>query len=76
MAGLSATGYFQMSALLGVLAGGFWADRWSRRTPLARIYVPALGLTIAGAALFLAERLLSRFSIQSRGAAPLPSRAS
>ena len=54
VAGLSATGYFQMSALIGVLVGGFWADRWSRRTPLARIYVPALGLTVAGAALFLA----------------------
>ena len=54
VAGLSATGYFQMAALLGVLAGGYWADRWSVRTELARIYVPALGLGIAAIALFTA----------------------
>ena len=55
-AGFSATGYFQMSALLGVLVGGYWADRWSRRTELARIFVPALGLCVAAAALFTAAR--------------------
>ena len=55
-AGFSATGYFQLSALVGVMAGGFWADFWSRRTELARIYVPALGLVVAAAALFAAAR--------------------
>lgn len=56
VAGFSATGYFQMSALVGVLVGGYWADRWSRRTELARIFVPALGLCCAALALFAAAR--------------------
>jgi sugar phosphate permease len=56
VAGFSATGYFQMSALVGVLVGGYWADRWSRGTELARIFVPALGLCCAALALFAAAR--------------------
>lgn len=55
-AGLSATGYFQLSALVGVLVGGYWADRWSRRTERARIFVPALGLAVAALALFTSAR--------------------
>jgi len=46
-AGLSATGYANVAALPGMLVGGVWADRWSRRTRRARMYVPAIGLVIA-----------------------------
>ncbi len=53
VAGLSATGYFQASSLVGVLVGGFWADAWSKRNPRGRIYVPALGLLLAAPALMM-----------------------
>lgn len=53
VAGLSATGYFQASSLVGVLVGGFWADAWSRTNPRGRIYVPLIGLLIAAPALVL-----------------------
>jgi len=52
-AGLSATGYLQAAAMVGVVCGGFWSDAWSRRNPRARIYVPVLGLLISGPALLL-----------------------
>jgi len=45
-AGLSATGYANVAAVPGMLVGGIWADRWSRRNPRARMYVPAIGLLI------------------------------
>ena len=53
-AGLSATGYMNTAALLGVLLGGVWADRWSRRNARAPILVPAVGLCIAGPMILLA----------------------
>ncbi len=53
VAGMSATGYYQASSLVGVLLGGFWADAWSRTNPRGRIYVPALGLLIAAPALVM-----------------------
>lgn len=53
VAGLSATGYLQVSALVGVLVGGYWADKWSRSNPRARIYVPVVGLCVAAPALLL-----------------------
>lgn len=53
VAGLSATGYLQVSALVGVLVGGYWADEWSRSNPRARLYVPVVGLCIAAPALLL-----------------------
>jgi MFS family permease len=52
-AGLSATGYLNMAALLGVLIGGAWADRWARTNERARIWVPFLGLLIAGPGLWI-----------------------
>ncbi|RFC45468.1 MAG: MFS family permease/MFS family permease [Verrucomicrobia bacterium] len=52
-AGLSATGYIQAASFLGVLAGGAWADRWSRTNPRARALVPALGFCVAGPFLYL-----------------------
>lgn len=53
-AGMSATGYIQAASLVGALAGGAWADRWSRRNPRARALVPAIGYFAAGPCLFLA----------------------
>lgn len=52
-AGLSATGYIQAASFLGVLAGGAWADRWSRTNPRARALVPALGFCVAGPFLYV-----------------------
>lgn len=51
--GLSATGYLQFAALFGVLIGGYWADRWSRRNERGRIYVPLIGLLLAAPAILL-----------------------
>ena len=53
-AGFSATGYLSGAALLGMLVGGGLADRWSLRNERGRIYVPAIGLLIAGPGILLA----------------------
>lgn len=54
-AGLSATGYLQPAAWLGLLIGGAWADRWSRRHRKGRIFVTAIGLCAAAPALLFAS---------------------
>lgn len=56
-AGLSATIYLNGSALLGVLIGGAWADRWSRTNERGRIYVPMIGLLVASPAILLASTI-------------------
>ncbi len=53
-AGLSATGYLQAAALVGVLVGGVWADRWSRTNPRAPIFVPVVGLSLAAPGILFA----------------------
>ncbi|HVU87573.1 MAG TPA: MFS transporter [Pirellulales bacterium] len=53
-AGISATGYLQAAALVGVLFGGAWADRWSRTNRRGPILVPALGLCLAAPGILLA----------------------
>ena len=55
MAGLYATGYLYPAAIVGLLVGGFWADRWSRSNPRARILVPLIGLCIAAPSIFIAS---------------------
>ncbi len=55
VAGLYATGYLYPAAIVGLLLGGFLADRWSRTNRLARIHVPAIGLCIAAPCIFLAS---------------------
>lgn len=55
MAGLYATGYFYPTAIVGLLLGGFLADRWSRTNPRARILVPIIGLCIAAPCIFIAS---------------------
>lgn len=54
-AGLYATGYVQITALIGVLLGGTLADRWSRTNARARLLLPAIGLLIAAPSVFLAS---------------------
>lgn len=52
-AGLYATGYLYPVAMVGVLLGGFLADRWHRFNPRARILVPAIGLAVAAPFVFI-----------------------
>jgi len=54
-AGIFATGYFHAASFVGVLAGGYLADRWSRKNKRARILLPAIGLLVAAPAVFLAS---------------------
>ena len=52
MAGVSATLYVNIAALFGVIAGGWIADRWMRKTMRGRIYVSAIGMLCIIPALF------------------------
>ncbi len=52
-AGISATSFLAVAMVVGKLAGGAWADRWSRTNERARILVPAIGLFIAAPATLL-----------------------
>jgi MFS family permease len=54
VSGLSATGYVQAGAVVGVFLGGFLADRWSAKDPRGRIWVTMAGLLIAAPGLLLA----------------------
>ena len=51
-AGVSAVLYVQFASLLGVGIGGWWADRWMRRSNRGRIYVSAIGMSFFLPALF------------------------
>jgi sugar phosphate permease len=53
-AGISATGYGNLTELAGLAIGGFWADRWSRTEERGRIYVLAIGVCAAVPGVFLA----------------------
>ena len=67
-AGVTASLYWQLAAIVGAVIGGWLADRWMRRGPRGRIWVSAIGIgliipamfgvgnagTLAVAALFLA----------------------
>ena len=53
-AGMSATGYIQAASFAGIVAGGLWADRWSRTNRRGRILVPMIGFLAAAPALFMA----------------------
>ncbi|MDX1963956.1 MAG: MFS transporter [Pirellulales bacterium] len=52
LAGVSATLYVNLAALVGVFAGGWLADGWMRQNIRGRIYVSALGMTLLIPALF------------------------
>jgi predicted MFS family arabinose efflux permease len=45
--GILATGYLQVACFAGVIAGGFLADWWSRRSDRGPIVVTAVGLLLA-----------------------------
>jgi MFS transporter, Spinster family, sphingosine-1-phosphate transporter len=51
-AGVSATLYWTVAAIVGAFLGGWLADRWSRRTIRGRIYVSAIGMSFIIPALF------------------------
>ena len=51
-AGVSATLYWQVASIIGVLVGGWLADRWMRRTQRGRIYVSAIGMALIIPAMF------------------------
>ncbi len=53
-AGLSATAYYQGASIVGVLFGGWWADRWSRTRADAPMQVPLIGMAVAAPAILLA----------------------
>ena len=52
-AGISSTAFIQAASFAGVLIGGFWADRWSRRNIKGRLFVPVIGFTFGGPFLFI-----------------------
>jgi MFS family permease len=52
-AGLSTTLYLNLAGMLGMLVGGAWADRWSRRNEYARINVATIGVFLAAPAILL-----------------------
>jgi len=51
-AGVAATLYWQVAAVVGAVAGGWLADRWTRRNPRGRIFVSALGMSMIIPAMF------------------------
>lgn len=46
-------GYIYSGSLVGMVVGGYWADRWSRRSPRARIWVGVIGVLVATPAILL-----------------------
>jgi MFS family permease len=51
-AGISATAFIQVASFIGVIAGGFLADRWSVKNVRGRLYIPFIGFIIGGPFLF------------------------
>ena len=52
LAGVSATLYWQVAAIVGAVAGGWLADRWMRRSARGRIFTSALGMALIVPAMF------------------------
>jgi MFS family permease len=50
-AGVSATLYWMLAAILAALFGGWLADRWMQRTDRGRIYTSALGMVLIAVAM-------------------------
>lgn len=55
VAGMYATAFLYPISIIGLILGGFWADRWSRSNPRGRILVPAIGFCIAAPCIFMAS---------------------
>lgn len=52
-AGLYTTTTLNLAAIVGMLVGGAWADRWSRTQEKARLLVPVVGLSAAAVGVLL-----------------------
>ena len=52
LAGVSATLYWQVAAIVGAVTGGWLADRWMRKNVRGRIYVSAIGMSLIVPAMF------------------------
>jgi MFS family permease len=50
-AGVSASLFWMLAAIAAALAGGWLADRWTRRTPRGRIYTSAIGVFLIAVAM-------------------------
>lgn len=50
-AGVSATLYWMVAAIVAAVVGGWLADRWMRRTARGRIYTSAIGMLLIAAAM-------------------------
>jgi len=59
MAGLSATAYLQIASVLGVITGGFLADKLAKRHRAGRMIAQAAGLLLGVPFIFLAGWTLS-----------------
>jgi len=51
-AGVAATVYWQLAAIVGAIWGGWLADMWMRRRERGRIYVSAIGMALIVPAIF------------------------
>jgi MFS family permease len=51
-AGVAATVYWQVAAIVGAVLGGWLADRWMRHHPRGRIFVSAIGMSLIVPAIF------------------------
>jgi MFS family permease len=51
-AGVAATLYWQVAAIIGVVAGGWLADYWMRFHQRGRIFVSAMGMTLIAPAIY------------------------
>ena len=56
-AGLTSMGYIYGGSLVGMVVGGYWADRWSRKSPRARIWVGVIGVLLATPAILVASNV-------------------
>jgi MFS family permease len=52
LAGVSATLYWQVAAIVGAVAGGWLADRWMRKSSRGRIFTSAIGMALIVPAMF------------------------
>jgi predicted MFS family arabinose efflux permease len=60
-AGFTATFYIQAASFVGIVLGGWIADRWSSRTPRGRLFTQIVGLCAAAPFLFVLGLTRSHF---------------